>query len=53
VPSTGTTGVVESQNKTLTEFSREIVAAIQSLHQQKRIESSEKINTRAIYGTPK
>lgn len=33
VPSTGTTGVVEAQNKTLTEFSREIVAEIQSLHQ--------------------
>jgi len=33
VPSTGTTGIVEAQNRTLTEFSREIVAAIQSLHQ--------------------
>lgn len=33
VPSTGTTGVVDAQNRTLTEFSREIATAIQSLHQ--------------------
>lgn len=32
VPSTGATGVVEAQNRTLTEFSREIATAIQSLH---------------------
>ena len=32
VPSTGTTGVVDAQNRTLTEFSREIATAIQSLH---------------------
>jgi uncharacterized lipoprotein YmbA len=32
VPSTGVAGVVEAQNKTLTELSREIARAIQSLH---------------------
>jgi len=31
VPSMGASGVVEAQNRTLTEFSREIAAAIQSL----------------------
>jgi hypothetical protein len=31
VPSMGASGVVEAQNQTLTEFSREIAAAIQSL----------------------
>jgi len=33
VPSTGTTGIVEAQNRTLTEFSSEIASAIQSLPQ--------------------
>ncbi len=32
VPSTGATGAIDAQNRTLTEFSREIATAIQSLH---------------------
>ena len=33
VSSTGITGMVDAQNRTLTEFSREIASAIQSLKQ--------------------